>query len=617
MNTNNPPRLKSVIQQYSLIFWAVLLLLLAASRFITLHGLELNTDEVWSIWQSFGTPEQIIRWTPYDWPPGYYLLLGGWKIFVGIQPIVYHVLSIFIYLISVALLYRVIRRLRDEKTALLVILAYSALGYILRISTEVRAYILMMALLILAFWWVLRYFNRPTIGRAIFLAVTMAAAFYVYLPSVVGFAMIGIYTLIVYPRKIWRWLLPGIIALALAAPLIISKLDDVAIHVAGTDQAAPQTLAEGVSLTFNEFMVFKYANYPVEIWTFLFAAATLIILLRRKIKPMTWAFFAWAVGLPVLIYLVNPWLKFDGHHSMALMIGFGIWVGWGLAYLPRKLMYVAALFLLGLSFFPFNLQYGAGFVRPLLSNFEWLSQRLQPDDVVLIDPKGGVEKYYEWDYASKLFFPNGLHFVTDPTGYRRVWYVTVEGHRDPATDQAVRAGRVEREFVGPSDFFFRLYEAPPDPVGILFDNGMRFHGMDILKDDGHIALTGPLLGQHDFSTVHIRLWWSVDRPPIEDYSVGTYLFFRGGVVDQVDGAPHTISLEYPPNVPPPQTSQWTPGHFYIEDRDLHIPDIIGANKWALDIIMAVYQSQDNTRISAPGVDKDNLLRLKRFYVETW
>ena len=72
-----------VIQQYSIIFLALGLLILAASRLIALNGLELNTDEVWSIWQSFGTPEQIIRWTPYDWPPLYYLILGGWKIFVG------------------------------------------------------------------------------------------------------------------------------------------------------------------------------------------------------------------------------------------------------------------------------------------------------------------------------------------------------------------------------------------------------------------------------------------------------------------------------------------------------------------------------------------------------
>ena len=75
------------------------------------------------------------------------------------------------------------------------------------------------------------------------------------------------------------------------------------------------------------------------------------------------------------------------------------------------------------------------------------------------------------------------HFVTNSEGYRRVWYVTAEGKRDPTTDAAVRKGRVERDFVGPADFFC-LYEAPPDPVGILFDNGMRFHGVDFLDSTG-------------------------------------------------------------------------------------------------------------------------------------
>src|SRR5262245_61754150 len=107
--------------RYSILFLAVLFLALAASRIITLHGMELNTDEVWSIWQSLGTPEQVIRWTPYDWPPLYYLVLGAWKEIVGIQPITYQFFSTLMYVLSIALLYRVIRRLRDERSALMVV----------------------------------------------------------------------------------------------------------------------------------------------------------------------------------------------------------------------------------------------------------------------------------------------------------------------------------------------------------------------------------------------------------------------------------------------------------------------------------------------------------------
>jgi hypothetical protein len=615
--TLNTPTFYTRTHRYSIFTLTGLILILTISRIINLSGLELHTDEVWSIWQTFGTPEQIIRWTPYDWPPLYYLILGGWRGFVGIQPIGFQYLSTLFYVLSLALLYRVMRRLRDERAALMIIIAFSALGYLIHASTEVRAYMLMITLLILAFWFVLRYFDYPSTYRALPLALAMAAAFYVYLPVVIGFFMLGLYTLIVYPRKIWRWWLPGLIAVVLALPLILNKLDDMAVRIAATDLNAPQTLLESVTTTFTEFTVYKYTDYPAALWVMLFVAATVIILVRRRFQPTTWVFFTWALLLPIFIYIVNPWLKFAGRYSVAIVIGYGIWVGWGLAYLPRPFFRVAALFLLALSFFPFQLHFTDDFWRPLRANFSWLSERLQPEDVVLIDPNGGVGKYYEWDYASRLYFPNGLHFVDDPAGYRRVWYITVEGQRDPATDQAVRQNRVEREFVGPARFFFRLYEAPPDSEGILFDNGMRFHGIDILSPSGLIALTGPLTIQHDFSTFRIRLWWSVDQPPSADYSIGTYLFFRDGMIDQVDGAPQTVSLEYPPNVPPSETSRWLPGRYYIEERELHIPDIIGANRYGLNIYLSVYQWWDNTRISAPNVDENTLLFLKRIYMETW
>jgi hypothetical protein len=601
----------------TIILLSLFLLLMAASRIIKFNGLEMNTDEVWSIWQTFGSPEQIIRWTPYDWPPLYYLALGGWKELVGFQPYVLRVFSMLCFLPAIAVLYRVIRRLRDERAALMAILAFSALGYVMRISTEVRAYMLMIETLIFAFWFLLRYFDYPSVRRAIPLALTMAIMFYTYLPSVIGFVMLGIYTLIVYPRKIWRWWLPGLIALLLAVPLIIDKIPDAAVRLAATDQDAPTTLVEGVADYFQEFTVFEYADYPVVLWAGIFAIASLIVLLRRKFSRSTWAFFIWAVGLPIVVYLINPWFKFSGHYSMALMVGTAIWVGWGLAYLPRQLYRLAAFAFLVLAFFPFQLHYADDFWRPLMANFKWLSDRLQPGDVILIDPNKEVDKYYEWAYASKLYFPNGLQFVTDPQDYRRVWYITFEGRRDPATDLAVRQGRVEREFVGPARFFFRLYEAPPDPKGILFENGLRFHGIDLLDPSSHIALTGPLTTHHDYESFRVRLWWSVDQPPTADYSVGTYLISRGQVVDQADGAPQTVSLEYPPNIPPSQTSQWTPGRFYIEERELHIPDFPDARPRIVDLEMAVYQWWDNTRISAPGVSQENLLRLQRFYVETW
>src|SRR5260221_14504941 len=73
---------------------AALLLIVAASRMIRLPGLNPDGDEIWSIWQTFGTPQQILMWTPYDWPPLYYLMLGAWKVIAGFDPVMLRLLSV-------------------------------------------------------------------------------------------------------------------------------------------------------------------------------------------------------------------------------------------------------------------------------------------------------------------------------------------------------------------------------------------------------------------------------------------------------------------------------------------------------------------------------------------
>src|SRR5258706_6505072 len=85
----------------------LILLVIAASRIPRLRTFEMDTDEVWSVFQSVGTPKQIVAWTPFNWPPAYYLAVGGWRSFVGIHPKIIRLLSVFVFLIGAALVYRV------------------------------------------------------------------------------------------------------------------------------------------------------------------------------------------------------------------------------------------------------------------------------------------------------------------------------------------------------------------------------------------------------------------------------------------------------------------------------------------------------------------------------
>ena len=88
-------------------------------------------------------------------------------------------------------------------------------------------------------------------------------------------------------------------------------------------------------------------------------------------------------------------------------------------------------------------------------------------------------------------------------------------------------------------------------------------------------------------------------------------------MDQFDGPPQVVSLEYPPQVPPPATSQWQPGKFYVEERELQMPLPDQGYLTSFRIYMTVYQWWDNARIHAPGVNDDTWLLLKQFQIESW
>src|SRR5258708_35202046 len=82
--------------------FVILCLLIVFSRICRLSTLEMDPDEIWSVWQTFGTPAQIIAWTPYDWPPLSYLLIGAWRSVAGINPFAIRLFALWVFLPGMA-----------------------------------------------------------------------------------------------------------------------------------------------------------------------------------------------------------------------------------------------------------------------------------------------------------------------------------------------------------------------------------------------------------------------------------------------------------------------------------------------------------------------------------
>jgi hypothetical protein len=174
--------------------------------------------------------------------------------------------------------------------------------------------------------------------------------------------------------------------------------------------------------------------------------------------------------------------------------------------------------------------------------------------------------------------------------------------------EGVQAGRLAGRFVGPPGCLFRVYEAPPDPVGILLENGMRFHGLEVMEND--LPWSAPV-ARREAESVQVRLWWSAERPVDRDYSVGVYILRGGELVAQVDSLPQ---ISNPPGSPP-ETSRWQPGQLYSEVRTLDLP--FPAARGTYGLYMAVYFWADGERVDIPGADANRLLFLRPFQVMSY
>lgn len=589
----------------------LVLLLIAASRVLLLDDYELNYDEVWSVWQTFGSPIEIVQRTPFDWPPLYYLTLGGWRALVGFHPVTLRLFSTLLFLFGTAFAYQAGKRLSQaspqqrEASGWLTAIAYGSLGFITFLSIHVRGYAITLALLPLAVWLLLRYFDEPRWWRGVQLGICMAAMFYTTLTVVPAFAMLGLLSLLIYRWHIWRWWLPGVVAVVITLPEIIDKASLTVRRTAATQTLELPPLPAALLELFS-----NYTGIAFLLWVLLFGIACGALVYYKRFDARALALGIWVMGMPVALYAANSILGFfSAQYAWWITFGIALWVGMGIALLPRSIVGLAGLLLLGLMFLPLPIERYDIVTPPLASNMQWLTEHIRPGDVLIIDPRSECGPPEEWDYYTRVFFPHGgLQIVNAPEDHRRVWFVVFNGWQDVTLETEIKAGRVTGRFVGPPQCLFQLYEAPPDREGHLFENGMRFHGMDILEGDqpwfGAIA-------KREGETIRVRLWWSVDQPIAQNFSIGVHLYRAENIVTQSDGAPQVVY----PSGSSGETSTWLPEQYYVEERSITVPYPTIVGNYPLRLV--VYDWQTNQRYSAPGVDAENRLLLKAIYVKAW
>jgi hypothetical protein len=584
-----------------LIILVSILLFISATRIPRFDQRELHPDEIWSVWQTLGTPVQIVRWTPHDWTPVYYLFLGLWRALIGIQPFALLMHPFLQFLIAEAVLYRVARRLFNESAACIAVLSFAALGFNFHLSMLLRAYMTILMLMVIALWLAVRYFEHPTRQRGFWLALSLTVMLYLHLTAIFGVGMIVLFTLLVYPRRARYWVQPGVLTLGLSIPLLVWPKTASAVETAVT------TLSVYTNPAFLDAIYHKlletwqdFAGYYLSMWAALLVFAGVLIIQARRRYRHALGLFLWMLTPAVLVLIAPVFGAFNTRHMAWVSIGIALWLGWGFSNLAgRANLGVAVVLILGMiGPVPIN---APGRI-PTTTVLRQLAEMARWGDVALVDPRGLDVNGEEWDYYSQVYFPQGLTFVSNPNGYRRVWYISDPAHKNPLLEGSVQRERVLMATIGDSGITAELYESPPDIQGIAFENGMRFHGADV--EDAR----GPEPALHAGEPIRLRLWWSVDRQQDLDYSVGTYVIDGSGLFAQFDGPPKVKDA-------PSETSRWLIGHTYVEEREIVMPYPVNQN--SLTIYLAVYYWKDQKRLTAPGVNADGLLPLQPIQIRHW
>lgn len=586
---------------------ALALLLIVASR-IPSMSIEPEGDEINNIYLSIGTPDEIIARTPYDWVPGGFLLMGGWINLVGLHPLALRWLPLFAFMVGCAFTYRLLLRWRGHDAALLGMLAYAALGLHIFLSVYMRGYAYALALLPCALWLTTRYFAKPTLRRAALLALAMAAMFYSQLTSALAFSVLGMYSLLAHPRAIWRWWLPAVIALPLALPEILRQRFILSSRLSITSSIPQPPFPQAYINIMRD-----YLGVAEIAWVVVLIVAVLALLLReRPLRGRGWLLLLWAFVIPVILYLLNPLLGlYSGRYSWWVGTGIALAAAWGLAWLPRAGRIGAGLALAALCFAPLGVNRYLMPSEPLFDNLRWLAEQYRAGDVIVRDPANTCGVPEKWDLYSRVLFPQGIQFSQRADDARRVWFITFDGQATPALLTDAQNGRYAGRFVGRPDCLIRLYEAPPDSDGMLFDNGLRFHGLDVI-DNATGTVWGEPIARREGEALRLRLWWSADRAIEGDYSVGVYLLADDGtILAQVDSAPQVVL----PEGAPPETSRWTDDTIYVEERVLTMPPVGSMGVYRL--ALAVYGWWDNVRVDAPSVGDDGVLTLGVVTLIAW
>ena len=599
--------------------FAWLLLLISATRILRFDAILLGKDEIWSIWQGSGSLKELLLWNPYDWPPLYYLVLNGWVELVGFHPFVLRSISVLAFLLGMSFFHRVMTRIAGRKSASFSILIYGGISYTIFLSTELRGYALLQ--LIIPITWLLAEqitVERPKpywiVAFSLFCAIALYTV-YSALPFIgwmVAYVAAKLYVQVPKKLAVLRILFIGFLIVIFILPLIFYIRGVALTHLASGTSNWPLPPVKEFARIYQEWL-----GYGVWIIPPLMLISLMVVFWRRLHQLNFLLLIFWGFGTFIALYLFNPLLlMFKAKYASWVLIGVAASLGYVHSFYGKNGQRIALVSGLALLLLPVDWQkYNGALTIHLDKNLAWLQQEWTAGDVVLLADDEGCSEHAEvWNQTLRTYFPNGLPVINHINDETRIWYVNYGEVPDSPHWQTLQRDYIERKFVGTPECQFHLYEGPPDKEGLIFENGLRFHGAQIIENGSELA-DGFLPLFHEGEEIQIRLWLSIDGPLPLDYSIGLFLLDQEGQVIDENHKPTHPSY---PISSPWETSRWVPGEYYTVERVLKARYPNTVHRESLTILLAVYYWEEPARrFTAEGTNVLGMLPLFEVDVVAW
>jgi hypothetical protein len=542
-------------------------------------------------------------------PPLWFSSFWGWRQIFGDSEFVGRIYAVFLSMLTFAGVYQIGRRwFGAARYGLFAIMVLGVNALFLNYAIEIRPYAMIMLLVTASMWFYQRWLAGRRWRDALCYGLSVAAMLYVHYFLFVLIVIQVLYFVGVHGRQkaLWKQAFGAAgFALLIWLPWVPAVVNQITILRQGeilggnargiigsgatTMPTSWRAISELIAIATNGLWPLYALVLAVSLW----------FGWRRRNYRLA---LVWALGVPVVSMAFNLFLAiYTPRYVVYLVLGLALILAFAFAALPwRRLSVGLLLAFTGVSLMNVPTQLPPHI--PYRELFGEVSRLAQPGDVIFIDqPQTRDSDYQQWilgRYLRPDLRENRVYTVEDALPHRRIWHVTEHWMDDAVRDRfrQIEAGHPLQFSMGNCTsawcYHVQLLEGPPNAAPSIFGEGLAFWGVDIE------SVTN--------DTLSARLWWVAEMQQPLDYSIGVQLFDANGLlVAQHDGP---VKNWYTGE--DVQTSQLTPGHIYIDHRQLTLPESLPPGNYTLSLI--VYQYWDNARLTLEnGMD---LLDLKTIYL---